>query len=119
MSQNPANLILRFFLELLALYALAYWGWTQHAGLARFAWALGLPLLASFAWGLLRTPGDQGKGVIPVPGWLRLLIEAAYFIGAVWALFNAGQPTLGLGFAIVAGGHYLLSYDRVLWLLRH
>jgi hypothetical protein len=30
MSKNPANLALRFVLELAALAALGYWGWTTH-----------------------------------------------------------------------------------------
>ena len=33
MSAHPINLALRFILELAALYALGYWGWTQHDGL--------------------------------------------------------------------------------------
>jgi hypothetical protein len=118
MSNQPANLALRFFLELAALFALAYWGWTQHDGLVRLLWTIGLPLVAAALWGVFRVNGDPGKAPVPVPGILRLALEALIFGGAVWALYAAGQETWSLVFGVVIVLHYLISYDRVIWLLR-
>lgn len=118
MSNQPANLALRFFLELAALFALAYWGWTQHDGLVRLLWTIGLPLVAAALWGVFRVNGDPGKAPVPVPGILRLALEALIFGGAVWALYAAGQETCSLIFGVVIVLHYLISYDRVIWLLR-
>lgn len=121
MSQNPINLGLRFFLEIAALVAIGYWAWHQTAGLIRFLLVLGLPLIAAAAWGTFRVPGDasaSGQAPVPVPGLVRLLLEAALFASAIWGLAGAGQPSLALIFALVLLAHYALSYDRILWLLK-
>lgn len=118
MEQNPLNLALRFLLELLALAALAYWGWTQHTGLWRLVLAVGAPLAAATLWGIFRVHGDPKEAPVAVPGWVRLLLEAAFFASATWALFAAGQSILGWIFAIVVVVHYAISYDRIGWLLR-
>ena len=121
MGSNPINLALRFILELAALYAMGYWGWTQHEGWMRFALVLGLPLLAAALWGTFAVPNDpsrSGKAPVPVPGIIRLLLELAFFALATWFLFDAGQPSWGriLGIAVLT--HYLISYDRIGWLLK-
>ena len=118
MSKNPLNLALRFALELLALFALGYWGWTQHAGLGRILWTVGLPLGAAILWGTFRVPNDPGKAPVAIPGWLRLLLEIAFFGSAGWALFASGQETWAYVFGGVVLLHYLVSYDRILWLTR-
>ena len=117
MANNPINLGLRFFLELFMLFSLGYWGWTQHAGLARFLWGIGLPLAAAVLWGVFRVPGDGGPPVVAVAGLLRLALEAVLFGGAVWALYAAQRPTWGLVFGIVLVAHYAISYDRILGML--
>jgi len=43
----------------------------------------------------------------------------AFFAFAAWALYDAGQPVLSLILATLVVVHYLVSYDRVKWLLRH
>ena len=49
--------------------AMAYWGWTQHDGPARFLWAIGLPLLSAVIWGVFTVPDDRSRsGKAPVPG---------------------------------------------------
>ena len=121
MSQNPINLAIRFLLELVALAALAYWGWTQHMGILRYLLAIGLPLLAATMWGTFRVPADasaNGKAPVAVPGWLRLLLEVLFFTSAAWCLFDAGATLAGYVFSGIALVHYLISYDRVLWLLK-
>ena len=119
MANNPINLAVRFFLELAALYAYGYWGWTQHTGFARYALAFGLPLVAATLWGGFRVPADHGKGLVAVPGWVRLILEAIFFGGAVWAFTAAGRPNWALVFAIIIVIHYAISYDRILLLLKN
>jgi len=121
MGSNPINLALRFILELVALYAIGYWGWTQHEGGMRFLLALGLPLLAAVLWGTFAVPNDpsrSGKAPIPVKGIIRLLLELAFFALAAWFLFDAGQFLWGRILGTVVLVHYLISYDRIGWLLK-
>jgi hypothetical protein len=121
MSQNPVNLAVRFLLELAALTALGYWGWTQHKGILRYLLAIGLPLLAATLWGTFRVPADassNGKAPIPVAGWLRLLLEVVFFTFAAWCLFDAGAVRAGYIFSGIVLIHYLVSFDRILWLLK-
>ena len=64
MSQNPINLGVRFLLELAALAALGFWGWTQHTGVLRYLLAIVLPLFAAFMWersACLRMPARMEK----------------------------------------------------------
>lgn len=117
MSKNPINLAVRFILELVALFAIGYWGWTQHEGLLQVLLGIGLPVLAAAAWGTFRVPDDPRDPPITVRGWVRLLLEIAYFGGAVIALAAADQPTAALILGIVIVAHYVLSYDRIIWLL--
>lgn len=121
MSQNPLNLALRFVLELTALYAVGFWGWAHFDGVLRILSAIGLPLLAASLWGTFRVPGDasaNGRAPVAVPGWLRLLLELGLFTFAAWGLQDAGAVTAALLFGGVSLLHYLISYDRVLWLLK-
>jgi hypothetical protein len=117
MANHPINLGLRFILELTGLWALGYWGWTQHSGAARWLWALGLPLLAATVWGVFRVPNDPGPATVAVPGIVRLLLEAAFFGGAAWALYASGRGTWALAFAGIVLLHYAFSMDRVARLL--
>lgn len=112
MTNHPLNLALRFLLELIGLFALGYWGWTQHSGAVRWLWMLGLPLLAAALWGVFRVPGDPGAAPVAVPGIVRLLLEAAYFGAAVWALYASGRATWAYALAAVVLIHYAISYDR-------
>ena len=118
MGQNPINLTLRFFLELAALYFIGYWGWTQHEGVWRYLLAFGLPLLAATIWGVFRVPGDGGPPRVRVSGLVRLLIEIVFFGFATWGLFNAGATTAGWIFGGITLLHYIISYDRINWLLK-
>ena len=119
MSNHPINLTLRFLLELAALAAMAYWGWTMHGGIGRGVWVVGLPLVAAFLWGTFRVPGDPGKAPVPVSGPVRLLLEVVFFGAAVEFLAAAGHEDLSLILGGVILLHYLASYDRVIRLLRY
>lgn len=122
MGSNPLNLAFRFLLEIAALIALGAWGWKQLDGILHFALALGIPILAAALWGTFAVPDDpsrSGKAPVPIRGYLRLLLEFTFFAATTWSLFEAGATQLGqiLGTAVVV--HYILSYDRVLWLMQH
>lgn len=121
MATHPVNLAARFLLELAALAALVVWGWTQHEGFWRFAWAIGLPILAAAAWGTFAVPDDpsrSGKAPVAVPGLVRLLLELAIFAAAVWAFLASDWNQAGVALAVLVLLHYATSYDRILWLLR-
>lgn len=118
MANHPLNLSLRFILELCALGAMGFWGWTQHSGPSRWLWTIILPLLAALLWGTLRVPGDPGNAPVAVPGMVRLLLEIAFFGGAVWLLFAAGRSGWAITLLGVTILHYVLSYDRIVWMLK-
>ena len=121
MSNNPINLAVRFLLEIAAMLAIGYWGWRQASGALRYVLAIGSWLIAAVIWGTFRVPGDasaSGGAPVAVPGLVRLAIELALFGFAVWALVSEGVTTLGWVFGGVVLLHYLVSYDRIAWLLR-
>lgn len=118
MGQNPLNLVLRFILELAALYFMARWGWLRFDGGWRYLLALGLPLLAAVIWGTFRVPGDGGAPRLRVPGIVRLLIEIVFFGFATWTIFDTGATMTAWIFGGMALLHYLISYDRIAWLVR-
>ena len=103
MGSHPVNLALRFILELGALVAMAMWGW--HLGGGTEGWfgyifAMALPILAAIIWGIFNVPNDpsrSGAAPIIVPGFVRLLIELAFFSFASWALYDLEYSRLSLG----------------------
>jgi len=120
MGSHPANLMLRFLLELCVLAVGGYWGWSVSRGFTRFLLVWGVPLLLAIVWGTFAVPDDpsrSGRAPIPVPGVLRLLLELANFCFGVWALYSLGHPVPGLILAVLVVVHYLLSYDRITWLV--
>ena len=121
MGSHPLNLALRFLLEVAALLAIGYWGFDQHSGGWRFIVGIGGPVIAAAIWAAFAVPKDpsrSGKAPVPIPGVLRLVLELSLFGFAVWALYDAGSPTLALIMACITIVHYVLSYDRVAWLVR-
>ena len=121
MGSNPLNLALRFILEIAGLVALGWWGWNQADGILRFVLALGIPVLAAVLWGTFAVPDDpsrSGGARVPVPGIVRLLLELAFFGSATLPLFAMGVTTLGWIYGIAVLIHYVVSYDRVMWLVR-
>jgi hypothetical protein len=122
MGYHPVNLAIRFFLELSALAAMGRWGWEQGQGIQRLIIALGAPVFAAVMWGIFAVPNDPsrlGNAPVPVPGALRLVLEASFFLFAAWALHATGKTSLSEMFAAVVVLHYAVSYDRIAWLLRN
>jgi hypothetical protein len=120
MGTHPLNLAFRFLLEIITLIAAGYWGWKQGTGFNRYLFALGLPILLAVLWGTFAVPNDpsrSGKAPVPVPGIIRLIIELAILGFGAWALYTSASELLGIVFGGFVILHYLLSYDRVIWLL--
>ena len=87
-----ANDGLRFLLELGALAALTYWGFSEFGGLAQWLLGLGTPLLAAVVWGRFVAPKASHPTVDPA----RLGLEVLVFGSGVAALFGSGRALLGL-----------------------
>ncbi len=122
MGSNPYNLAFRFLLEIAALVCIGIWGWNQSDGWIRYVLAPGLPALTGAIWGIFAVPGDpsrSGTAPVPVPGIIRLILELIIFLVSTLALFDMNYELAGgvIGFLILI--HYLVSYDRILWLLNH
>jgi hypothetical protein len=118
MANHPLNLAVRFFLELAMLAAAGVWGWQQRGDWLRFVLALLIPLVAATLWGVFRVPNDPGSAPVAVPGVIRLALELALLAFVTWALFDIGSTRLGLIFGLVVAIHYVISYDRIWWIIR-
>ena len=122
MGSNPVNLAVRFLIEISALLAMGVWGWQQSDNWLRFGLALGIPIMAALIWGLFAVPEDpsrSGSAPISVPGIIRLLIEIVFFVLSVWMLYNLHYVRLSWVLGLIVAIHYLISYDRIIWLIRH
>lgn len=120
MGSHPINLAVRFLLELTALGSFAYWGWTHINGWPRVIVAILLPVLVAATWAVFAVPDDpsrSGSTVVATPGFIRLLFELAFFGASVWVLLASRM--LGVGFGVIVVIHYVISYDRIIWLLAH
>lgn len=121
MGSHPINLGLRFLLELSVLFAVGYWAWKTQIGSTKYLLSFGLPIILATLWGVFAVPNDpsrSGETVIAVAGWIRLLLELAIFVIGAWALFKSGHIKASYVFAIIVLLHYLVSYDRISWLLK-
>lgn len=120
MSKNPINLAVRFVLETVALVATGIWAWHQTDGVLQYVLATGTPLLLAAIWGTFNVPDDpsrSGKAPVKVPGFIRLFIELVFFAFATWCLINIGHVMFGWIMGAVLVIHYIISYDRIQWLL--
>jgi hypothetical protein len=108
----PANLALRFLLELAALAAVSWWGWeTGGSTAARLALAIVFPLAVAFVWGTFIAPKARVKVARPV--WL--VVQIAIFVVAAHALAVVWSPWLGIALLLlfVANLLLLLKLDSV------
>ena len=122
MGSHPINLVIRFLLELAALFAIGIWGWQLSEGLIRFSLAFGIPIIFAAIWGIFAVPNDpsrSGKAPIIVPVIIRLTIDLGFFAFASWTLYDTGYATLTWILAVTVLIHYIISYDRILWLIKH
>jgi hypothetical protein len=97
------------------------WGWKQGNGAFRFMPAFGIPFIAAVLWGVFAVPDDpsrSGHALVSTPGILRLALELIFFSFAAWTFYSAGAIKASLIFSIVTLVHYILSYDRLSWLIK-
>ena len=93
------NLALRFFLELAALAAVAYWGATTAAGLVtRVGLAIALPSLVAVVWGLFISP----KARIPTGPFGRAFLGLIVFLVAGLALWTRDRTALATMYGALA-----------------
>ena len=120
MGSHPLNLAIRFLLELAALIAVGIWGWKIGDGWTGYLYAGGIPILFAVIWGVFAVPGDpsrSGNAPVVTSGPIRLLLELTIFSFSTWTLLDIGYERAGIIFGIIVLLHYIVSYDRVVWLL--
>lgn len=118
---HPVNLAFRFVLEIAALTAIAVGGYATSSGAWAWILAIALPLAAAVVWGTFNVPGDRsrsGEAPVSVSGGVRLIIELGVFALAV-VLVSFISPFVALLLGIAVAIHYLLSLDRIRWLLQN
>ena len=120
-SKHPINQALRFFLELVAIFAFGVWGHSLTVEGSRILLAILFPLLFAVLWGVFAVKGDpsrSGKTVVQTPGILRLLLELGLFGAAAWMMLDLDYSTIALIFGSAVVIHYFISFDRISWLLK-
>jgi hypothetical protein len=120
MGSHPINLAIRFILEMSALVSLGMWGWKQSDGWLRYVLAIGIPIILAAIWGTFAVPNDpsrSGSAPIVTLGVIRLAIELGFFALATWSLYDMGYNKVSLAFGIIVVLHYIISYDRIIWLM--
>jgi hypothetical protein len=101
------NLAARFFLELAALAAFGYWGFTAGQGpVLKIVLGLGAPTLVAVLWGMFVAPKAPRRLADPA----RLALEVAIFGMATLALVTEGLMTLALVFAVAVTVSLILMF---------
>ena len=115
-SRPGVELVYRFALELALLAGLGYWGWHIAGSTpARMVMAALLPAVAAIFWGLFVSP----RARVAVPGALQLIVEVALFGLAAYGIWTSGSRAAAETLLTAVGLHYVLSWERIVWLLRH
>ncbi len=119
---HPVNLAVRFMLEIAVLLAVGVWGFSNFNSLYAYIIGIGAPIFFAIVWGVFAVPNDpsrSGKTVIKTLGSIRLILELNYFIAGSYALYSLNYIYLFYAFSIITVLHYLLSIDRIKWLLNN
>ncbi|MDF1674000.1 MAG: YrdB family protein [Vicingaceae bacterium] len=121
LGSHPLNLILRFLLEMTVLITVSYWGYYLTNTPVKYLNVISFPIFLATLWGVFAVPNDpsrSGKTVVKTPGVIRLIIELIFFSFGAIAFYLINFQTLAIVFLIIVLLHYLLSVDRVNWLLK-
>lgn len=103
-----------------ALIMVGIWGFSIYNGLQSYILGIGLPVLMATVWGVFAVPNDpsrSGKTVVETKGVIRLLLEFSFFILGSYVLYDLNYSNIFFGYSITVIIHYLLSIDRIKWLL--
>jgi hypothetical protein len=92
------NDILRFVLELFAIFSLGFWGFVVWPLPWNFVVGIGAPLIAIVLWGLFRSP----KAVLRVDPFVKAIVEIVVMLAAAFAWWDLGQPVVAVVFAVIA-----------------
>jgi Protein of unknown function (DUF2568) len=99
-----ANLALVFVLELCALAALCYWGFSVGGGsVTKTVLGLGAPLCAAVLWGMFAAP----RAPVSVP-LLGFGVKIIVFGSAAAVLYATGHRTLAIVFALIVVANAVL-----------
>lgn len=99
-----AALAMRFFVEVLGIVAVAFWGWqTGPDGIGRIALAVGAAVALIVVWGFVVAP----KADNPLRQQARDIVGTVLLLVAAAGLAAAGQPQLALVFAVVVVSDWL------------
>jgi len=118
---EQTNQALRFVIELTGIITFGMWGYSLSDSAAGIVLAILFPLLFAVLWGVFAVRGDpsrSGKTVIQTPGILRLILELALFGAAISMLLDMGYRPAGWLLLVGVLLHYIISFDRILWLLK-
>ncbi|MDX2430042.1 MAG: YrdB family protein [Bacteroides sp.] len=118
---NKLNLLLRFLLEVGAIVSFGIWGSSLTDSGFRYVLAILFSMLFAVLWGVFAVkddPSRSGKTVIQTPGAIRLFLELLLFGAATCMLFHLGYPILGWTLGAATVFHYIISFKRILWLLK-
>jgi hypothetical protein len=95
---KAANLALRFLLELAALVAFGYWGFTTVNGTAgKILLGIGVPIAVAVVWGVFVSP----KALVVLPSPAKIVLGLLILELAAGALLLAGQPAVGIAFGVI------------------
>lgn len=114
--------VLMFLLEL-AMWGSFFWiGWKLGDGITRWLFAAVLGVGAILIWAFFRSPEispNGSRGIIPIPGPVRLVIEIGLFFLAGIGLWHTGYRWAAETLWTFAALIYILSWSRIRWLLAH
>jgi hypothetical protein len=120
MGNHPLNLALRFILELCALASVGFGGWNISNEWFKYVLAVLFPIILASIWGVFNVQNDpsrSGKALIPISGITRIILEIGIFAIAIWTLYKIGFIKLVMVYGVFVIAHYVLSYDRIKWLI--
>jgi hypothetical protein len=92
---KPANLALKFLLELAAFAAFSVWGADVGSGASAVALAIAAPLVAVLLWARFAAPRSAHR----LPWRTRIPFELGVFLLAALALLAAGHAVAAIVFA--------------------
>lgn len=121
MTKNPLNLAVRFLLEVASIITMGVWGYNRSDSATGIIYAIILPLGFALLWGIFAVkddPSRSGNTVLPTPGILRLFLELFLFAAATWMMRDLAYDPIWWIFGLIVLIHYIISYDRVSWLLK-
>lgn len=121
MGSHPINQAFRILLELIAIISKGMWAWNLSEDWYRYILVIIFPLIIASIWGIFAVPEDpshSGNSPIPTPGIIRLLIEILLFGFGAWSLYSLSYQNLSYIYSFLLILHNIISYDRILWLLK-